>query len=190
MATKLKLLLEKIDYQNLFEADERRVERILAEYRSERNTIDDYDEFKKCLIDFVSRIYGAIVNSPNAFENADDLFMHGLALKFLNTKYPGNTERTVYEIMHSGAEGGVYQILKSLAEVMMDKIYKDGVDHYIALFMEEITFEERAAAVNEYLSEYGDKLPTNYKNDPNMVMIAFDKVLYEHAIMMRRLRRI
>jgi hypothetical protein len=190
MATKLQQLLDKIDYQNLFESNERRVERILAEYRSERNTVEDYDEFKKCLIDFVSRIYGAIVNSPNAFENANDLFMYGLALEFLKTKYPGNTERTVYEIMHSGAEGGVYHILKTLAEVMMDKIYKEGVDHSIALFMVEITFEERVAAVNEYLQEYGDKLPTNYKKDPTMVMIAFDKVLHEHAVMMRRLRTI
>jgi hypothetical protein len=180
----------QIDYQNLFESNERRVERILAKYKSERNTVEDYDEFKKCLINFVGKIYGAIINSPNAFEKSHDSSLYELALSFLKTKYPGNTERTVYEIMHSGAEGGVYHILKTLAEVMMDKIYRDGVDHNIAVFMEEITFEERTAAVNEYLSEYGDKLPTNYKNDPTMVMIAFDKVLYEHAVMMRRLRRI
>lgn len=36
MNSKLKQLLEKIDYKNLFEASERRVEKILAEYRSEK----------------------------------------------------------------------------------------------------------------------------------------------------------
>lgn len=187
MASKLKQLLDKIDYKNLFAADEIRVERILTEYRSKRNTVEDYDEFKKCLVDFVSRIYSAILNAPNAFENANDIFMYGLSLKFLKTKYPVNTEITVYEIMHSGAEGGVYHILKILAKIMTDQIYKDGIEHYISIYLDELNFEEREAAVKEYLKEFKDILPTNYKNDPTMVLISFEKVLQEHAYMMKRL---
>jgi hypothetical protein len=188
MATKLKQLIDKIDYKNLFDADARRVERVLAQYGSARNTVENYDEFKKCLIEFVGDIYGAIINTPNAFKSANDSIMYDLALRFLNAKYPGNTETTVYEIMRSGAEGGVYQVLKTLAQIMSDKIYRDGVDHYIGRYLDEIGFEGREAAVKEYLAEYGSILPTNYKNDPNMVLISFDKVLHEHALMMKRLR--
>jgi len=188
MATKLTQLLNKIDYTNLFEADERRVERILTHYRSERNTIENHNELKKCLIEFVRNIYGAILNSPTVFNNTNESFMYDLALSFLKAKYPGNTEITVYEIMHSGAEGGVYQVLKTLAHKMTDKIYKDGVGHYIDTYLDEIGFEGRQAAVKEYITEYDSILPMNYKNDPNMVLISFDKVLRKHAIYMKRLR--
>lgn len=188
MATKLQQLLDKIDYKNLFEADKRRVERVLSQYRSKRNTVENHDEFKKCLVEFVGQIYGAIINVPNGFRSASNSHMFSLAIDFLKSKYQGNTEITVYEIMHSGAEGGVYQILKTLAQIMTDKIYLDGVEHFIARFLDEISYDERTVYAKEYLNKYAYILPSNYKNDPNMVLISFDKVLREHAIYMKRLR--
>lgn len=190
MATKLKQLLEKIDNQNLFDDDARRVERVLSEYESTKNTVENYTEFKKCLIEFVSKIYGAIINTPNVFKNADDSIMYDLALRFLKAKYPGNTEITVYEIMNSGAEGGVYQVLKTLAKIMTDKIYSDGVDHFISRYVDEIGIEGRQAAVKEYLAEYESFLPSNYKNDPNMIFLSFEKELREQTFYMKRLRGI
>ena len=52
MSTKLQLLLEKIDYKNLFEADVRRVDVMLAHYRSEKNKLHKIEfaksNFKCC----------------------------------------------------------------------------------------------------------------------------------------------
>ncbi len=63
------------------------------------------------------------------------------------------------------------------------------VDHYINRYLDEIGLEGRQAAVTEYLAEYDSLLPMNYKNDPNMVLRSFDKVLHEHALMMKRLQK-
>ena len=174
MNSKLKQLLEKIDYKNLFEASERRVEKILAEYRSEKNTIENFDEFKECLIEFISKIYGAIINSPDAFEEAAASIMYERTIYFLKDQYPQNTEMTLYEIMHSGAEGGVYQVLKILAKSMTDQIYKDGVEHFVSVYINGLDFI----------------LPLNYKNDPFSVVISFERVLIEHPFMIKRLQEL
>ncbi|MAT59470.1 MAG: hypothetical protein CMF23_15975 [Ignavibacteriae bacterium] len=190
MNSKLKQLLEKIDYKNLFEASERRVEKILAEYRSEKNTIENFDEFKECLIEFISKIYGAIINSPDAFEEAAASIMYERTIYFLKDQYPQNTEMTLYEIMHSGAEGGVYQVLKILAKSMTDQIYKDGVEHFVSVYINGLDFSERETAAKEYLEEFGDILPLNYKNDPFSVVISFERVLIEHPFMIKRLQEL
>lgn len=187
MATKLQQLLDKIDHKNLFEEEERRVEKVLSQYRSKKNTVENYIEFKKYLIEFVRQIYGAIIN-PNAYSSETDPYMFARAIGFLKRKYDGKTEITVYEIMHSGAEGGVYQIFKTLAQIMTDEFYLYGVNHFIACFLNEISFDERATYAKEYLNKYAYILPSNYKNDPITVTISFDKVLREHTLYMKRLR--
>jgi hypothetical protein len=190
MRSNLKQLLEKIDYRNLFEEDQRRVDHVLTRYRSVKNTIGNYNEFQDCLINFVSQIYSAIINVPKAFDTANRSIMYDLALTFLKSKYPRNTERTLYEIMHSGSEGGVYRILKTLAKIMSEKIYQDGIEYHVALYLNEMDFEEKEAAVKEYIKEYGSILPGNYQRDPISIMISFDKVLQQHPIMMKRLREL
>ena len=55
MATRLDRLLEKIDPTNMMNDIERSVDNVITNYRGYNNTVENYEEYKQCLIDFVGR---------------------------------------------------------------------------------------------------------------------------------------
>jgi len=167
---------------------EKSVDNVISNYQGYNNTVENYEEYKQCLINFVGRLYGAILNTPDAFESASNRISYGLALDFLKSLYPENTEKTVFGIMHTGAEGGVYQILKNLGRVMTDQISKNAIKYYVGQYIGELNYDQRAEAVNEYIAKFRDVLPVNYKNDLTTVLISFQEVLEEHPQMIKRLR--
>lgn len=189
MNSKLKQLLEKIDYKNSFEEGEKRVERILAEYRSEKNTIDSIDELRELLSSFTSKLFNAMFQFKEPFE-LDHSLMFSKAIEYLEKDYPNRTELTIFKIVKSGAEGGVYKILKILAKNMNDQIFIDSIKREVSAYINGLDFDERETAAKEYLEEYGDILPANYKDDPFSVVISLERVLIEHPFMIKRLREL
>lgn len=189
MPTKLEALLEKIDYKNLIGASENELNRILSSYRREKNIVDNYEEFEECLIDFTSKLMNAFFHFTHPVEHPSSI-MFTNALEYLKKEYPNNTKFTVYDIMHSGAEGGVYKILKVIKDQMIDDTFSKGINNFVNEYLRSLNYESRDAAVKEYLEKYSDILPQNYKDDPMSVLIHFDRVLIEHPRMVKRIREL
>ncbi len=189
MPTKLEELLKKIDYENLIGASENELNRVLSNYRREKNIVDNYDEFEECLIEFTSKLLNTFFHFKHPVEHPSSV-MFTNALEYLKKEYPNNTKFTVYDIMHSGAEGGVYMILKVIKDQMLDQAFRKGIDNFVNEYLSNLNYETRNAAVKEYLEKYSDILPQNYKDDPMSVLIHFDKVLLEHPRMIKRIREL
>ena len=79
--------------------------------------------------------------------------MFANALEYLKKEYPNNTKFTVYDIMHSGAEGGVYKILKIIKDQMIDDAFSKGINNFVNEYLRNLNYEGRDAAVKEYLEE-------------------------------------
>jgi hypothetical protein len=187
MATKLEEILNTIDPKNWIKKEQKANE-ILAGFKINTNTIESEDEFLKVITDFMIKLSFP----PNFTEEIDDPYFHffSLAIELLKKEYPDSTRFTVYNIMNTGAEGGVYQVLKTLTRLWVDDVYIGEFKHQIAVHLNKFSYEERERAAKEYIEKFKDILPANYKNNPGTIVGFLDKVLLEHAIMMKRMREI
>jgi len=185
MATKLEEILNDIDPKGWIKR-EKEANEFIAGFRINTNTIESFDEFRKFIGDFIIKLS---LPSDSKLEIDDShFFWYRLAIDTLKKEYPDSTEFTVYNIMNTGAEGGIYQVLKTLTRLWVDDEYIGEFKHQIALYLKKISFEEREQAAKEYIEKFSDILPANYKNDPSTILFSFEKVLLEHAIMMKRIR--
>jgi hypothetical protein len=91
--------------------------------------------------------------------------------------------------MLTGAEGGVYYIIKSIAESILIDTCKVTIANIVADFWVKYSYQEQQNMVSEYLEQYKDILPQHIKKIvPYIIKYDFQKVLREHPWMIRRLR--
>jgi len=185
MDEKLRNLLENIDPRKTLDEVENDIMNALNNFNITKNRIDNYDEFKDCLIDFTRSAWRSLLHAPTIFKDDRD-FLYTKALEYLKNDYPGNTEITAYEIMESGAEGGTYTVLKNLASSMARMISNDGIKTKVGEYIHNLSFDEQGAASKEYIEKYKDILPSNIFNDQLKFQISFQKVLENHPYMIRK----
>jgi len=104
MATKLEKLLEEIDPSGTIDKVERRISDALSGYHREQNTVDSWEEHKTCLAEMVQIGRNAVLNLPDDFSNDLEQNYHE-AIHYLEREY--GSIQAVYDIMRTGAEGGI-----------------------------------------------------------------------------------
>lgn len=184
MSSKLEILLDKFEPQNSWDKVEREGNSILLNYKIENNTVRSSDEAINILADFTSKFYGP----PGAYEKRFRSMFFDMAIQALKKVYPELTFSYIRDIMVSGREGGVYEILKKLTNLFCESQWETRIRIRIGDFNKDTTDKERELAAKEYVEKYNDFLSVNFKGDPLWVYINFDEVLFEHAITLRKLQ--
>lgn len=106
-------------------------------------------------------------------------------------EYGPNGERAAFEIARTGAEGGIYTVLRAVAKQMLEEYSGNEITSKIIRFWEELSAGERQTATGEYLKKYGHLLPSELtEGDGVRVRANFLKVLQEHPHLIKRLRDI
>ena len=121
---------------------------------------------------------------------ADDIEMNlNRALQYLKKEYPKNTIQAVYDIMSTGAEGGVYQILRTLARLMAIEISQNEITAIVVDYWKGLSSDEKLAAPEEYINKYKNILPREIVNRASARFKgSFLKVLEQHPQMIKRVR--
>lgn len=186
--TKLELLLKKIEYNNKWVNYEQKIEEVISKYNLKENTINTYSEYRKLLADFMKQIWSAFFDNPNSINLLEDHFLIIKAIEALKITYHKDTDLVVFKIMKSGAEGGVYQILKTLTKNWITSLFNQHIELIVNKFVESLTWQERENTAKEYLNEFKDILPSNFRNDPLQVAVSLKNILIEHPQMMKRIK--
>ncbi|MCH9008277.1 hypothetical protein IIA29_09775 [candidate division KSB1 bacterium] len=189
MASKLQHLLQDIDPAKTIDVVEQRINRVLGNYQRDKNSVDSWADYKACLAQFLQAARNAALRlSDDVGRDLEANF--GSALHYLARAYPGNTLQTVYSMMQSGAEGGVYKIVTTLARLMAEEFAQNEINARISHYWLNLTVEEQLAAGDEYVALYQDLLPGNTREEMVRIKASFLRVLQDHPRMLKRMREL
>ena len=90
--------------------------------------------------------------------------------------------------MLSGAEGGIYTILKSLVRLMAEYFSQNEIGARVSDWWDTLSQDEIRALPDEYLRKYQNILPYSTREDNIRVRTNFYQVLVEHPRMIKRIR--
>ena len=189
MATKLERLLQEIDPSRTIDPVERRIDAALACYHRQTNRVASWEEMERSLADMVQLGRNAALKLPaptNQSQHTELDFQ--MAMQYLAREYPHDTYRMVYDIMSSGAEGGVFAISRTLARLMAADFSQNEINGRAQAFWDSLSVDEKLAAAEEYLAKYQDVLPERTRQDAILIKASFLKVLQDHPHMIKRLR--
>ena len=106
-------------------------------------------------------------------------------------EYGANGEKAAFEMVRTGAEQGLYGVLKAVARRMVEDYAGNEIAARISNFWEDLSTDEKLAVSEEYLEKYGHLLPSELTSgNAARVRANFLKVLEEHPNIVKSLRNI
>ena len=190
MATKLEKLLESIDPSRTFDKVFADVDRAVNSFHRRQASIDDFDEYRNCLASFCRHVEMEVLKYGSGVPYNKEFYWTRCS-KILNDKFGPDGWKNAFDMVRTGKGGGLYRILKLIAEKMAENYAQNEISAHISDYLNNLTIDEKLAAVDEYVSKYGHLLPPEF-TEVNAVRIKahFQKILKEHPKTIRRMRQI
>jgi len=190
MSTKLDRLLESIDPSRTLDIVSADVDQAVNSFTIGRITIEDWNEYKKFLADFCQYVETTVFRIGNSVPEYRE-FYWSRCVNIINNEFGSSGFKTAFEMVRTGKEGGLYRILKIIADQMAEKYAQNEISARISDYWNRLTVDEKLAAVDEYLSKSGHMLPMEFTDGSAVrLKVHFTKVLNEHPKMIRRMRQI
>lgn len=190
MSTKLERLLDSIDpAQTLAEVDAR-VDEAFNSYPVCAARITEWEEFRACLVRFLHHIEARVLwlrtSPPVSLE-----FDWGRCTALLHVIYGRNGEKAAFELARTGAEDGLYGVLKALARQIARQYASNEIRGRIGIYWDGLTTDEQLAAASEYLGKFGHLLSAELiEGSAARVRANLPAVLEEHPRLLQRTRRV
>ena len=190
MQTKLDKLLESIDPIRTLEKVSARADEAINSFHIGLGVIKQWEEFELILTRFFCHIENVVLLiHPPRLLNPD--FDWGRCYRLLINEYGTSGEKAAFEMVRTGAEGGLYAVLKSVAKQMINQYAGNEISGRISCYWENLTVDQRIAALQEYLRKYGHLLPSELtEGSAARIYVNFIKVLEEHPNLIKRMRNI
>jgi hypothetical protein len=190
MATKLEMLLESIDPSRTLEKTSAAVDRAMNSLSTGKGRIDTWDEYERSIADFFQHVESVVLRiAPGGPD--DRTFYSSRCVALLNKAYGASGYKTAFDMVRTGKDGGLYRVLKTVADLMAENYAQNEIYARISNYWEGLSLDEKLAAPDEYLLKYGYLLPEEWtKGSAPRVRAFFVKVLEQHPAMIRRMRRI
>ncbi len=190
MTTNLDMLLESIDPSRTYDQVSARVDEAVNDFAMHRPIIEDWDEYENYLADFYRHIETVVLRMGSGVPDSREYYW-GQCANLLNKAFGPSGFKAAFEMVRTGKEGGLYQVLKTVADLIAEKYAQNEIFARISHYWESLTLDEKLAAPDEYLSKYGNLLPAELTEGSAARLRAnFPKVLEEHPKMIRQMRRI
>jgi hypothetical protein len=188
MSSRLDRVLESIDPRRTLEEVERRTDDALNGFAPATSQISRWDEFRAYLVRFLHHVEGRVLRLSQPCPMGTD-FDWGRCVQFLMRAYGGSGEKTAFELARTGNEGGLYGVLKKMAQIIGEHYAENEVSAKVLFYWNGLSVPEKLAAADEYLGKYGHLLPSELTEGSAARLRAnLPKVLEEHPRMLRRLR--
>ena len=190
MATKLQRLLESLDPDRVLEETDRRADEAINTFALPSATIEKWDAFRGCLIDFLRHVETYILRLREPCPMGVD-FDWGRCCQVLMRIYGPNGEKAAFEMARTGNEGGLHAVLRKVARQVAQQSADKEITAKTSFYWERLSVPEKLAASEEYLATYGHLLPSELtEGSAARIRANMPKVLKEHPRMIQRLRRV
>lgn len=189
MLTKLERLLSDIAPERTLDTVAARADAAVNSFSFPSARSESWDGFMACLGRFFRHIENGVLRLRSDFE-IDPQFDWGRCRQLLVEAFGPNGEKAAFDMARSGAEGGLYAVLKSVASKMIEQYANNEIRARVAEYWNNLSVDEQLAAPDEYLKTYGHLLPTDLtEGSAARIRGSFPKVLQQHPHMLSRLRQ-
>jgi hypothetical protein len=190
MATKLEMLLESIDPSRNYDDVSALVDHAINTFPMHRATIENWEEHENFFADFYRHVQKTVLRLPQP-PSEDNEYFFGLSMKLFNKTFGPSGFKAAFEMVRTGKEGGLYQVLKAVADLIGERYAENEISARISRYWESLRLDEKLAAPDEYLQKYRHLLPSELtEGSAARIRVHFPKVLKEHPKMIRRIRQI
>jgi len=190
MRTDLDLLIESIDPARTLDVLSARADRALNTFCYGSGVITDWLAFQACLSRFFCHIENHLLNvTPPRDENFD--MDWGRSFRALRAIYGSEGEQAAFEMARTGAEGGLYAVLKAVARYQADWYAGNEISARASAYVNSLSAQDRIEAVREYIRKHGHLLPSEMtEGNAARIALHFYQTLCEHPRLLRRLHRV
>lgn len=190
MPTALDALLESLDPSRTLDVLSARADEALNTFRLESGVIANWDTFQACMSRYYCHLEHHLLRLKRPRE--EDFGMDwGRCQRVLLTKWGPLGTDTAFSLARTGAEGGLYGLLKMVAHHVADEYASNEIKARVSGYMTGLSAQERLAATQEYLNKYGHLLPGDVtEGSAPRINFQFFHVLCEHPRLLRRLHHV
>jgi hypothetical protein len=188
MTSKLEKILKKIHPEQTYDTVSARADTAFNSFKLTSNLITSSQKFQEIGADFYCHLENQILDM-NPPRKTHFIMDWGRFHKKLVMIYGQNGDKAGFDIARTGKENGLYSVLKSVADKMIDEYANSIIKSEICQFWDNMTIDEKFSAIHEYIEKFGHLLPIEIieKGAPRIVS-NFHKVLEEHPRMINRSR--
>lgn len=188
--TKLDRLLKFIHPSITIEQILSRVHLALDTFPKGSISIRSFDDFKMLVTRFYGHVEMRVLQIRSSYIPNPEIYW-GRCHRILCNEYGPNGIIAAMDISLSGAEGGVYAVLKTIAFQQIKHYSNTEITAKVVKFWECLSLEERLAVIDEYLEKYGWLLPSELKeSNAARLRMNFIKVLIGHPNIISEMRKI
>jgi len=189
MNSPLQRLLRAIDPAQTYEQCARRSNDALNTFKMPPALITDWYRFQGCLIRFMQHLDQHLLGlPPSAPTNVQMLWSR--CLEVLRSSDGKSGAMAAFECARTGNEGGLYQVLKTMARSLADEYALAQIKVQVSAFWGSLSIPAKLAATDEYLQIAGHLVPSEMA-EAGAVRIRADlpKVLIEHPKLLWQLQK-
>lgn len=123
--------------------------------------------------------------------DCDVEFRFGLCVNLMRRKYGESAIQAPFEMVRTGNEGGLLEVLRTLANIMSREHADNRIGAAVSLFLDRRQPQDIVDVGKEYVTTYGHLLPSELTEGSAVrVLASLPKVLREHPYTMRRYRQV
>ena len=190
VTTKLDQLLDSIDPTRTYEKVAKRVDIAFNMFRIPDADIRQWDDFERCMVAFFRHTENTVLQASPNFVGDHTMDWH-FCLRILCDIYGKNGEKAAFEMARTGNEGGLYAVLKTVAERMAEKYTQSEVQARVSHYWLELTTDEKLFVAEEYLKKWGHLLPSELtEGSAARLKMNFPRVLEKHSQLLARTRKV
>ena len=189
MTTTLDRLLESISPEKTIEQTYNRANEAIVSFDFDKAKVESWEEFKYCMAKFLKHLDERVLKLKTPLDVPLTKYWP-YCIRPLLKIYGGNGDITAFMIANTGNEGGLYAVLKAFAMYKAEEYSRNEIKAKINVCWQELSPREWLQASEEYVSKYGDIIPSELseKSAP-LIRGHFWKVLEKHPFIVQRLRQ-
>jgi len=178
--TKLDVLLEAIHPKNTIWQVSSRANSAINSYSGNSSKIKSLDDLEKVLTDFYGYVEKNVLNMRGSRISAKGIHW-AQCRNILEREYGYRWHITVLDLIMSGIEGGIYNVLKTIVDNMIGNYASTEIESRVTRFWNDLSAKERFNIADEYIEKYGDYLPYDFKvGNAAKLRMNMRKVLIQH----------
>lgn len=190
MKSKLDAFLETIDPSRNLDQLWARADAGLNSFQIDKAVATDYGEFQRFLARFFCHMENALLrlSPPRKPDFETDA---GRCRRLLERKLGDQADKVAFDRARTGVDGGLYGLLKMVAELMIEEYAGNEIAARTASFWDSLSLDEKLEVPQEYVHKYGHLLPSEITEGmAPRVLANFRKVLQEHPRFIAGIRRV
>jgi hypothetical protein len=188
--TQLDRFLKDIDPARTLDVIAERADHALNPFHVPSALIERWGKFCALLTSFYLHVQKAILRLPPHYEGNAEFEWAGCR-EILNKAYGHSGYKAAFEMARTGNEGGLYQVLKTIAHGLADQYAKQEIAARTWSYINSMTVDEQFSSAREYLAKYGHLLPSELtEGSAARIIDNFAEVLQEYTRLAEKLRNI